>query len=284
MDPELLRQQAAFKKRAAQTASVQQRPTPAAQPSHTTYRTDEHKKKKKPKQEAPKIDKEPPSSNAVSNAINFSTMAKIVDYLKKRHLDKQSWPLGFSEVLAELQIYGLSKKSEAWLQEALPRNEKIITDDEGKFRFRPKYKIIGKKSLLEVLKSHYSNAKGGILLSELNECISHADKALEELGNQIVVVPTVINKRKDKTVFINDKTNDIDLNDDFKGLWRNVSVDHLDEKKIEEYLQKRGIDVMKDLLPKRLNNGPPKRKPTKRKLDQKKVHNVHMSDILQDYD
>lgn len=32
---------------------------------------------------------------------------------------------------------------------------------------------------------------------------------------------------------------------EFKQIYRKVSVDHLDEKKIEEYLQKHGIDAMK---------------------------------------
>lgn len=70
---------------------------------------------------------------------------------------------------------------------------------------------------------------------------------------------------------------------EFKGLWRNASVDHLDEKKIEEYLQKHGIDTMRDLAPKRKIVGPPKRKAMKRRANQK-VHNEHLSNVLEDYD
>ncbi|CAJ0587207.1 unnamed protein product, partial [Mesorhabditis spiculigera] len=288
MDPELLRQRAAFQKHAARTSSVQQRPAapPPAQIQKSLYAEfRDTKKKKTTKSDATKkAEMEAAAPGSQSNAINFSTMAKVVDYLKKRHLARQNWPLGFSEVMDELQIYGLSKKSELWLQEALPKNEKIITDENGKFRFRPKYKITGEKSLVEVLKAQHENGRGGILLSELNECFANADKCLDALVPSIIVVPTVINKRKDKAVFYNDTSLDIELADDFKSLWRNVSVDHLDEKKIEEYLQKKGIDVMKDLAPKRLYNGPPKRKAIKRKLDQKKVHNQHMGDVLEDYE
>lgn len=69
---------------------------------------------------------------------------------------------------------------------------------------------------------------------------------------------------------------------EFKSLWRNASVDHLDEKKIEEYLQKHGIDVMKDLAPKKVVAAPPKRKIARRRTNQK-VHNEHLADVLEDY-
>lgn len=69
---------------------------------------------------------------------------------------------------------------------------------------------------------------------------------------------------------------------EFKNLWRNASVDHLDEKKIEEYLQKHGIDVMKDFGPKKVIVAPPKRKLPRRRANQK-VHNEHLTDILEDY-
>uniref|UniRef100_A0A1I7XUD5 Transcription initiation factor IIE subunit beta n=1 Tax=Heterorhabditis bacteriophora TaxID=37862 RepID=A0A1I7XUD5_HETBA len=156
-----------------------------------------------------------------SNAANFGTMAKIVDYMKKRHLSQQQWSLSLQEILDEIQVYDLAKKSEAWLKESL--------------------------------------------------------------GDQIIVVPTQVNKRKDKVFFYNDPETDVAIEDDFKALWRNVSVDHLDEKKIEEYLQKHGIDAMKDLAPKKLFTGPPKRKAPKRRHNTK-VHNEHLSGVLEDYE
>lgn len=73
------------------------------------------------------------------------------------------------------------------------------------------------------------------------------------------------------------------MDEEFVKLWRLASVDHLDEHKIEEYLQKHGIASIKDSGPKRLINGPPKRKQVKRKTNQK-VHNQHLEDVLEDYD
>uniref|UniRef100_A0A0K0CX03 40S ribosomal protein S15 n=1 Tax=Angiostrongylus cantonensis TaxID=6313 RepID=A0A0K0CX03_ANGCA len=68
-----------------------------------------------------------------------------------------------------------------------------------------------------------------------------------------------------------------------KQIYRKVSVDHLDEKKIEEYLQKHGIDAMKDLAPKKIGTGPLKRKTPKRRHNIK-VQNQHLEGVLEDYE
>uniref|UniRef100_A0A0K0DDZ0 TFIIE beta domain-containing protein n=1 Tax=Angiostrongylus cantonensis TaxID=6313 RepID=A0A0K0DDZ0_ANGCA len=172
MDPELLRQRAAFQKQASKTVSIQQRPqiqlVPFSKPVvlfvFAIY-------------EAPEFD----FKNIVShsNAANFGTMAKIVDYMKKRHLSQQQWPLSLQEILDELQVYDLSKRSEAWLKEALPKNPRLTCDEESKFSYKPPYKIKGKTSLVAVAKKHHEDIRGGILLSELNDCIPNGEKVLE---------------------------------------------------------------------------------------------------------
>uniref|UniRef100_A0A914ZLJ5 Transcription initiation factor IIE subunit beta n=1 Tax=Parascaris univalens TaxID=6257 RepID=A0A914ZLJ5_PARUN len=290
MDPALLKQQAAFKQRAARAAEMTSKSyTPSTSTSsHTTYDAEaSRKKKKKPKdpQLAAKSlsDFNYKTAQSSASAANFGTMAKIVDYMKKRHLTAQQWPLSLSEILEELQVYDINKKSEAWLQQSLPLNPRLSVDENGKFLFKPPYKVKGKNSLLALLKKHYQDGKGGILLSDLNECIPAADKHIEALGNVVIDVPTQANKRKDRAYFYNDPDTDYFIDDEFKGLWRNASVDHLDEKKIEEYLQKHGIDTMRDLAPKRKIVGPPKRKAMKRRANQK-VHNEHLSNVLEDYD
>ncbi|KIH62496.1 hypothetical protein ANCDUO_07221 [Ancylostoma duodenale] len=70
---------------------------------------------------------------------------------------------------------------------------------------------------------------------------------------------------------------------EFKQIYRKVSVDHLDEKKIEEYLQKHGIDAMKDLAPKKIGVGQLKRKTPKRRQNHK-VQNQHLEGVLEDYE
>lgn len=71
------------------------------------------------------------------------------------------------------------------------------------------------------------------------------------------------------------------IDEDFVKLWRLASVEHLDEKKIEEYLQKHGIQTSKDLALQKQLQGVPKRK-NKRKANQK-VHNRHLADVLEDF-
>lgn len=92
-----------------------------------------------------------------------------------------------------------------------------------------------------------------------------------------------MNKRKDRVFFYNDSENDLEINEEFVKLWRTANVEHLDEKKIEEYLQKHGFQTNKDLVSQKYGHGVPKRKGTKRKTNQK-VHNQHLSDVLQDFD
>ncbi|EPB70559.1 hypothetical protein ANCCEY_10345 [Ancylostoma ceylanicum] len=75
----------------------------------------------------------------------------------------------------------------------------------------------------------------------------------------------------------------IDFLSEFKQIYRKVSVDHLDEKKIEEYLQKHGIDAMKDLAPKKIGVGQLKRKTPKRRQNHK-VQNQHLEGVLEDYE
>lgn len=210
-------------------------------------------------------------------------MAKIVDYMKKRHLNQKQWPLSLQEILDELQVYDLPKRSEAWLREALPKNPRLTCDEESKYCYKPPYKIKGKTSLVAVAKKHHQDVRGGILLSDLNDCIPNGEKLLESLSDQIIVVPTQVNKRKDKVFFYNDQELDIFIEDEFKQIYRKVSVDHLDEKKIEEYLQKHGIDAMKDLGPKRHGGGPLKRKTPKRRQNIK-VQNQHLDGVLEDYE
>lgn len=56
----------------------------------------------------------------------------------------------------------------------------------------------------------------------------------------------------------------------------------MDDKKVEEYLQKHGIDAVSTLMPKQVVAKAPKRKAAKRRANQK-VQNEHLNDILVDY-
>lgn len=291
MDASLLKSKAAFMKAASTTSAVQLRPQ---QPEYSTYDSEQMKKKKKKKSHKTEdtgskaldnleVDFAS-TSNAIANSANFSTMAKIIDYMKKRRLTNinNDWGLSLNEILEEIQVFDLSKKSDQWLREALPRNPRLTVVDESKFVFKPPYPIRGKSSLVKVLVKQHQDGKGGILLSDLSECIPNAEKALEACAAEVIVIPTQVNKRKDKVIFWNDPYTKFEVDEDFKSIWRTIPLDHLDEKKIEEYLVKHGIDTMRDLAPKKNMAGPPKRKQAKRRTNVK-VHNEHLDDVLEDY-
>lgn len=61
----------------------------------------------------------------------------------------------------------------------MPSNPRLMVDENGKFLFKPPYKVRGKNSLLMLLKKYHLEGKGGILLSDLNECVPAADKHVE---------------------------------------------------------------------------------------------------------
>ncbi|VDP06335.1 unnamed protein product [Soboliphyme baturini] len=226
-----------------------------------------------------------------SMAASFGVLAKIVDHMKKRHLEQSNWSLSLEEIFEELQMFDLTMKTKYSNQltfQVLPQNRRISSDEDGKFIYKPPYKVKGKNSLINVLKRHDLEGKGGVLMSELADCIPMPEKIVQaslSLEDAVSVIPVNVNKRKDMALFYNDPESSLKIDEEFKGLWRSIAVDHLDEKKIAEYLRKHSIDSMKDLAPKKLSgagmNG-------RRKAARKRnviIHNEHLaqSGLLKDY-
>lgn len=133
MDPELLKQKAEFKKRALATPSIQgsKRSAPA----------DEGEGKSRPSaakipktsgasfgvstSSTPQFDSKSAAATASASAAaaqfstRFGTMARIVDHMKKRHLQGDQWPLSLDEILQELMVFDVSNKEKQWLDTAV---------------------------------------------------------------------------------------------------------------------------------------------------------------------
>jgi transcription initiation factor TFIIE subunit beta len=293
MDPKLLQQRAEFLK--ASTRNINNAPKFNASTANVAASTSSKTKKKAPQQSKtqdelrhmkslPNFDYSSGKVDAIStvNSSLFGMMAKIVDYMKKRHLENQGWPLTLNECLDEMK-QTVAKKTEQWLIEKLPENPKLQFDEHGKFCFKPMYKLKSDEQIKALLAKHYRDAKGAILLSDLNECFAKADERMSKLGPTCVTIPCQVQKKKDKAYFYNDPDVGITVDDEFVGLWRASNVDHLDEKKIDEYLAKHGLTIIKDQAPKRLIHGPNthKRKQARRPG---KIQNTHMGDILESYE
>uniref|UniRef100_A0A0N5B6F8 Transcription initiation factor IIE subunit beta n=1 Tax=Strongyloides papillosus TaxID=174720 RepID=A0A0N5B6F8_STREA len=279
MDTALISQLSQFRQAAVKNASVPQKSS--TQNSYSTYTSDVNRKRKIPKPEKSEASSK---SQQVSNSANFSVMARIVEFLRKRFLDKNNplqWGLSLDEILQEMQIYDLNKKAIAWLNDNLPKNPKIGQEEPGKFIFKPPYSIKNPQGLRNLLQKQMKSGECGLLHSELAECIPDVELFISQIKKNVISIPTQFNKRKDIVYFYNDPTHDYELDEDFKALWRTIPVSHLDDRRIEEYLKKHNIKSIKDIQPKSNNSGVPKRK--SRKRANVKQQNIHMDGILEEY-
>ncbi|TGZ32331.1 transcription initiation factor IIE subunit beta [Temnothorax longispinosus] len=279
MDPALLREREQFKKRALTTPVVDKK----KQEKETT-KDEPSKKKPKPSfvSTGPKLDMVNYKTMTGSTQYKFGVLAKIVKHMKARHQEGDDHPLTLEEILDETNQLDVGSKVKQWLQtEALVQNPKIEVTD-GRFVFKPMYKIKDKKSLLRLLKQHDLKGLGGILLEDIQESLPHCDKHLKNLQNEILYIIRPLDKKK--IIFYNDKTAQFPIDEEFQKLWRAVAVDAMDDQKIDEYLEKQGIRSMQDHGLKK--PAPIKRKKpvNRRKQFKKPRDNEHLADVLETYD
>nr|CAD7570107.1 unnamed protein product [Timema californicum] len=225
--------------------------------------------------------------------------------MRSRHQEGDDHPLSVEEILDETNQLDASSKIKhlanalvvlsstaedgeikvriSWLlSEALTNNPKIEVTLDGKFLFKPSYRIRDRKNLLKLLKQHDLKGLGGILLEDIQESLPHCEKALKILQDEIIYIIRPIDKKK--IVFYNDKTATLPIDEEFQKLWRSAAVESVDDQKIEEYLEKQGIRSMQDHgLKKPL---PQKRKkPNQRKKQNKKPRdNEHLAHVLENYE
>lgn len=282
MDPALLRERELFKKRALATPTVEKK-----KKDDSSFR-DESKKKPKPSTPSPAISNNSAilSYKTVSgnSQFKFGILAKIVKYMKTRHQEGDDHPLTLEEILDETNQLFVTNNIRAWLEtEALPNNPKIELTPEKKFIFKPPLKIKDKKSLLRLLKQYDLKGQGGILLEEVQESLPHCEKVLKHLQNEIVYITRPVDKKK--VIFYNDKTANLNIDDDFQKLWRSVTVENMDDEKIEEYLEKQGIKSMQDHGIKKKVMPIKRKKPVNRNRHHKKPReNEHLAHVLENYD
>uniref|UniRef100_A0A4W2DSJ4 Ral transcription factor IIE subunit 2 n=1 Tax=Bos indicus x Bos taurus TaxID=30522 RepID=A0A4W2DSJ4_BOBOX len=254
MDPSLLRERELFKKRALSTPVVEKRSVSSEASSS---------KKKKAKLEHGGSSGSKQNSDHSNGSFNlkalsgssgykFGVLAKIVNYMKTRHQRGDTHPLTLEEILDETQHLDIGLKQKQWLMsEALVNNPKIEVVD-GKYAFKPKYNLKDKKALLRLLDQHDQRGLGGILLEDIEEGLPNSQKAVKALGDQILFVNR---PDKKKILFFNDKSCQFSVDEEFQKLWRSVTVDSMDEEKIEEYLKRQGISSMQDSGPKKVLRG-----------------------------
>ncbi len=114
------------------------------------------------------------------------------------------------------------------------------------FLCRAPYNIPNKKGLLRLLRTHDLKGWGGILLDDIQESLPKSEKVIRVLTEEDKIVVISRGADKKKVVFYKDHEDDFEIDEEFQKLWRSVPVDGVDERKIDEYLDKQGIKSMQD--------------------------------------
>ena len=199
----LLREREAFKAAAARNLGSSHHESASTSNLNRTSDKKAHKKKNKDQDEAmlkhmkslPSFDYQTGTMSAPkidSNAGYFGLIAKIVDFMKKRHLEGQGWSLSLKECLDEMKAGGIARKTEIWLNEKLPSNPKLQFDSEGKFQFKPPYKFKNDRDIVAQLAKMHRDSKGAMLLTELNECFPNAEEKMSKLGEYVITIPCLV--------------------------------------------------------------------------------------------
>lgn len=288
MDPALLRERELFKKKAFALPVVETR----------KKENDDEKDhigpaKKKIRRDPPSNLAGPPNFSSFKSSVpphNFSILAKIVNSMKERFLKYgDSEPVSFDELLDETNQNDLNAKQRQWLlQEALPNNPRILVTDDSHYAYKPIFKLKSKMALLRLLEKYDTQGLGCISYEDIKESLPNAEKIIKQLvdQNDILLIVRPIDKKK--LLFSNPKkklTNDkpFNVDEEFQKAWRSVSVEGIDESKIEDYLKNNGISSMLNMNLKNSNKPILKRKDKKKKKGNFKILNDHVGDILQDY-
>ncbi|VDM02281.1 unnamed protein product [Schistocephalus solidus] len=218
------------------------------------------------------------------NQGRFALLSKVVKYMKQRHLERDVHPLSVEEILEETMLQDAPLSDVKWLEtEALPNNPKIHSTADGKFVFKPKYDVRNRQELYQLLKRHEFRGLGGIYLDDLAEAVADVERVVQSLGDHVIQVVTPHDKKV--VLFYNDKSFDLGIKEEFKQLWRAVSVEGMHELKIEEYLRRNGITSMSadrktfTLVTKQKHTG--QKRASNRPVKLK--DNEHLQDILKDF-
>lgn len=288
MDPALLRDLEKFKKKTFATPVVESNKRKEAKESG-----DDPSKKKIKKDSAPpkprvESNRDLFARSTGASGTNFGILAKIINHMKIRYQQEDNEALSLQDLLDDTNQLDIGHKQRMWLETgALRDNPKVRVVEEGtevKYAFKPPFPdLTDRKTLMRLLLKYDTQGKGGIALEDLLESLPRCEKILKSLGDKIITITRAADKKK--VIFYNDKTIDIQIDEEFKKAWRSIAVDGLDEQKIEEYLQRQGITSMQDLGGANKKNQvvQKRKKPSTRKSRFFKKTNDHVGDLLQDY-
>jgi len=283
MDPSLMKEFNAFKKRSAATPVVDTRKRPSAVP-------DAQKKKKRKtvlpaqlmqqaKKQAQAQTFDYKSHTQIRSKSRFSILSSIVDFLKSMYQSKSEESLTLDELLDKTNNTDIKLPDKEWLLEALKDNLKIFFAND-RYMFKPKYHLKDRKSLVRLLEKHDESGLGGILLDDIREGLPEADDIIKSVRSKVTFVTRGTDKKA--VLFYYDASHANNVDEEFQKHWRSVAVEGIGEPDIERYLAKQGIATMQGVVP--LAKGAVKKRGGSKKKRNIKLQNSHLeNNVLKDY-
>lgn len=128
-----------------------------------------------------------------------SQPASLLHWFQSRYMERMDHPLTLEEILDETKQLDVSNKVRVWLQtDALKDNPKILCNQDGTYEYKPPFNIKKKTGLLRLLRQYDHKGCGGIFLEDIQESLPNCDKIIRNLTEekQIVVVTRQIDKKK----------------------------------------------------------------------------------------
>ncbi|XP_004208048.1 general transcription factor IIE subunit 2 [Hydra vulgaris] len=288
MDPSLMKDLNAFKKRSLNQPAVESK----KQVLNTAIIESVRKPKKRRRPELPPQLLQQSKKQAANQAFNykthtqirtksrFSILSSIVDLVKNRYQNKEFEPLTLDELLDLTKNTDIKSYDKEWLaDESLKNNPKILFKDD-KYSFKPKYALRDKKSLIRLLEKHDQSGLGGVLLDDVREGLPNADEIVKSISDKIMFVTRSNDKKA--ILFYYDSSYAVHVDEENQKHWRSVAVEGLAEPDIEKYLSNCGISTMTGVSS-ALQKRPEKRKGGKRKKNMRLLNSHLVGDVLKDY-
>lgn len=287
MNAELMAERAAFKRKAMNMPTVENKKTKKESSSDKAKKANlgamSQSAKAKLEMNKLKAMSTTGGGSGGASSFKFSVLAKIVRHMKNRHMEGLDHALTLEDVLDETNQLDVGGKTRTWLiNEALKSNPKIQSNIDGTYIFKPPFQIMNRKGLLKLLRQHDLRGHGGIFYEDVLESLPKCEKIVRNLcdDNKIIILKRPADKKE--VLFFHDHTSDFKVDEEFQKLWRSVAVDSLDDDKIDEYLEKQGIRSMQDLGIRRPAQKQIRKKAARRKNRGPK-DNDHLKDVLEDY-
>ncbi|XP_063865857.1 general transcription factor IIE subunit 2-like isoform X2 [Scylla paramamosain] len=176
----------------------------------------------------------------------FSVLRTVVDFLKMRYQEKDTEHYTFEEMTEKAGLLHLNAEVKEWLvKEALPHNLKVEVTEGMYYLFKPPLPITGRHSLLRLLRQKYKKGLGGVMLSDVQECVGPRwKKIMRQVEREVLQVVRKADRKL--IIFHKDKSLSLSVSEELVRVWRGLSFSDSNktDEDIETYLLQEGFKAM----------------------------------------